>query len=203
VLVGHGWGGYVAWSATALHPREVTALATVSAPHPLTVLRSWRRGAGSVALRHVLAMQLPWRPERRLADPASGYLRNHLRSWSATGFPDDETLATYQAAMSQWPAPHCAIEYHRWLFRSRLRGDGRRYNATMRPPLPQPVCCVVGARDRVLPAAATERSGRYVEGPFTARTMPGVGHFPHEEDPEGFTALLLPWLAEVTRSRGC
>lgn len=198
VLVGHGWGGYVAWSAAALHPRQVTALAAVSAPHPLAMLRSWRPGSGSPALRHLLAMQLPWVPERRLGDAGSGFLRDHLRAWSATGFPDDETVATYQAAIGQWPAPHCALEYHRWLFRSRPRSDGRRYNAAMRPPLQQPVCCVVGGHDIVLPRTAIDRSRRRVEGPFSSHTMAGVGHFPHEEDPDTFTRLLLAWLAEVT-----
>ena len=137
VLVGHGWGGYVAWATAAQHPREVAAVAAVSAPHPLTMLRSWRPGSGPTlaALRHVLAMQLPMLPERRLADPGSGFLRDHLRAWSATGFPDDDTVATYQAAISQWPASHCALEYHRWLFRSRLRADGRRFAQAMRPPL--------------------------------------------------------------------
>jgi len=199
VLVGHGWGGYVAWATAAQHPREVAAVAAVSAPHPLAMLRSWRPGSGPTlaALRHVLAMQLPMLPERRLADPGSGFLRDHLRAWSATGFPDDDTVATYQAAISQWPASHCALEYHRWLFRSRLRADGRRFAQAMRPPLAQPVCCVSGALDHALPGAAVERSRRHVAGAFTLRTMPGVGHFPHEEDPSAFTALLLDWLAGV------
>ena len=80
VLVGHGWGGYVAWTAAALHPREVSALCAVSAPHPAAMLGALR--PGSLASRHVLAMQLPWIPERRLADPASGFLADHLRTWS-------------------------------------------------------------------------------------------------------------------------
>jgi pimeloyl-ACP methyl ester carboxylesterase len=212
VLVGHGWGGYVAWATAARYPREVAAVAAVSAPHPLAMLRSWRPSswrpgpgpmAGLDALRHVLAMQLPMLPERRLADPGSGFLRDHLRGWSATGFPDDATVATYQAAISQWPASHCALEYHRWLFRSRLRGDGRRFGRAMRPPLAQPVCCVSGALDHALPPTAVARSRRYVAGGFTERTMPGVGHFPHEEDPAAFTALLLDWLGEVSpRSEG-
>jgi hypothetical protein len=29
-----------------------------------------------------------------------------------------------------------------------------------------------------------------------------VGHFPHEEDPAAFTALLLSWLDEVTPPSG-
>ncbi len=199
VLVGHGWGGYVAWATAAQHPREVSALCTVSAPHPLTMLRALHRRAGAGALRHLLAMQVPWLPERRLADASSGFLAAHLSAWSGSGFPDVEAVSTYQSAISRWPSSHCALEYHRWLFRSRLRSDGRRFARVMRRPLALPVCCVAGAADPVLPAGAVRWSAAHVTGPIKAQVMPGVGHFPPEEDPEGFNVVLLAWLGELSR----
>ncbi len=197
VVVGHGWGGYVGWATAVLHPREVSALCAVSAPHPLTP------GRHVGALRHLLAMQVPMLPERRLADASSGFLGRLMRSWSAPGspFPDDATVSTYQRAISIWPASHCALEYHRWLVRSRLRADGLRFRSLMRSPVEQPVCTVRGAEDPVLPGDRGARS--YVPGQLTEHRMPGVGHFPHEEDPAGFTGLLLVWLSQVTgRSPG-
>jgi pimeloyl-ACP methyl ester carboxylesterase len=195
-LVGHGWGGYVGWATAALHPREVTGLLAVSAPHPLTMLGALRSRAGTVALRHLLAMQLPMLPERRLARPASGFLGRHLRTWSAPGsaFPTEADVATYQQAIGLWPASHCALEYHRWLLRSRLRTDGRRFSRAMRTPLRQPVCCLVGDHDRATPPAATDLSRRWVRDGVTRHVVPGVGHFPHEEDPDAFSELLLAWL---------
>jgi pimeloyl-ACP methyl ester carboxylesterase len=193
VVVGHGWGGYVGWAAAVLHPREVSALCTVAARHPLMVPHGSR-----AALRHVLAMQVPMLPERRLANGSSGFLERHLRSWSAPGsaFPDDTALSTYQRAISIWPASHCALEYHRWLFRSRVRSDGRRFNTLMRSPVRQPVCCIWGAEDPVLGAAASPRA--HVQGVLTEHLMPDVGHFPHEEEPAAFIRLLLRWLGQVT-----
>jgi pimeloyl-ACP methyl ester carboxylesterase len=200
VLVGHGWGGYVAWATAVMHAREVSALCAVSAPHPLAMLEALRRGHGATnvgALRHVLAMQVPMLPERRLADPDSGFLRDHLRSWTAAGsaFPTDDDVATYQRAISRWPSSHCALEYHRWLFRSRLRADGRRFSRAMRPPVAQPVLSVMGAEDPALPSTVVDRSRRHVVGELAEHRMPGVGHFPHEEDPAGFTDALLGWLS--------
>jgi pimeloyl-ACP methyl ester carboxylesterase len=189
VVVGHGWGGYVGWAAAALHPREVSALCAVAAPHPLTMLHG-----RAVVLRHLLAMQVPLLPERRLARPSSGFLEHHLRSWSAPGsaFPDDTALATYQRAISIWPSSHCALEYHRWLFRSRLRADGRRFSAAMRAPLDRPVCTVWGTEDPLAPRSGG--TGSHVTGELTEHRMSGVGHFPHEEDPDAFSRLLLTWL---------
>jgi pimeloyl-ACP methyl ester carboxylesterase len=198
-LVGHGWGGYVAWSTAVLHPREVSSLCAVSAPHPLAMLRALRTGRSAVALRHVLAMQLPMLPERRLADPSTGFLRAHLTTWSAPAspFPDDTAVATYQRAIGQWPSSHCALEYHRWLFRSRLRADGRAFTAAMRPPVEQPTGCIWGEDDPALAGAGLSR--RHVRGELLEHPMRGVGHFPHEEAPDELTRLLLDWLAGAAR----
>lgn len=197
VLVGHGWGGYVAWATATMHPREVSALGAVSAPHPAAMLRGLRRHPSAAALRHVLAMQLPLRPERRLADAGSGYLRDHLASWASpvSGFPDEEAVTTYQEAISLWPSSHCALEYHRWLVRSRVRADGRAFDRAMRAPVRQPVLAVGGADDPALPPGAFASSGTHVLGPVSEHVLPGVGHFPPEEAPDVFTELLLKWLS--------
>ena len=202
VLVGHGWGGYVGWATAALHPREVAGLCSVSAPHPRTMLSLLRSRAGRVGLSHVLAMQVPFLPERRLSRSSSSYVAEHLRAWSSreSSFPDEEAVARYGEALSLWPAPHCALEYHRWLVRSRLRADGRRFDALMEPPVTAPVCLVTGADDRVLTARVRQRSVGRVAGPVEDHALPGAGHFPHEETPAAFDAVLLPWLAQVTRA---
>ncbi len=199
VLVGHGWGGYVAWATAVLHPREISALAAVSAPHPATMLRALRRAARIGALRHVLAMQVPMRPERQLADPASGFLRAHMSAWAApgSGFPDEESVAAYQRTIGLWPAPHCALEYHRWLIRSRLRADGRAFSRALQVPVRQPVLNVLGADDPALPYSAMADSRRYVVGPMTEHVLPGVGHFPPEEAPDDLTTLLIDWLRRL------
>ncbi len=201
VIVGHGWGGYVGWAVAALHPREVAGLCTVSAPHPLVMLPllvSGFRGPRTFgALAHVLAMQAPFFPERRLSRPTNTYVADHLGSWSspASSFPDAEAAQRYHDALSLWPAAHCALEYHRWLVRSRVRADGRRFNTLMERPLAVPVCAVHGADDPAVPARGSVESREWVDAPFVSHVLPDTGHFPHEEDPEGFDSVLLPWLA--------
>lgn len=203
VVVGHGWGGYVGWATAALHPREVRALCAVSAPHPLVMLPLLRSPRRVGALTHVLAMQTPFLPERRVSRASSTYVRDHLRAWSspASSFPDDETVRRYHDALRLWPASHCALEYHRWLVRSRLRADGRRFNALMESPVAVPVCTVHGRDDPAVPAAGSARSARWVRAPFEAHVVEGTGHFPHEEDPDAFSATLLPWLQGLPPTR--
>jgi pimeloyl-ACP methyl ester carboxylesterase len=202
-LVGQGWGGYVAWAAAALHPGEVRGLCAVAAPHPLEMLRLFRgavtRPGSAAAVPHVLAMQTPFVPERRLSRATSSYVADHLRAWSspASTFPDEHSAATYHAALRLWPAAHCALEYHRWLVRSRLRADGRRFNAVMGAPVTVPVCALHGADDPAVPARASLASRRRVDAEFEAHVLERTGHFPHEEAPEQATALLRRWLDRV------
>jgi pimeloyl-ACP methyl ester carboxylesterase len=203
VLVGHGWGGYVAWATAMLQPREVRAVAAVAAPHPRVMLTPRVLLHGDGALRHVLAMQLPLRPERRLANPRSGFLREHLAGWSAPGsaFPSPEAVTTYQQAISLWPASHCALEYHRWLLRSRFRSDGRRFSRAMATPVPQPVLVVAGGQDPAVPVASVVASRRRVSGPITSRVVTGAGHFVPEEAPEQLTGIVRTWLDGLPADR--
>lgn len=197
IVVGHGWGGYVAWTVATEHPACVSALCVSAAPHPSSLTGSW--GSWLVPtrpVRHLLAMQVPWLPERRIAK--GGYVAQHLAHWAAPGsaFPSADEADRYRAAFSLWPSPHCALEYHRWLFRSRLRSDGRAFARVMRRKVGLPVLQIRGAQDPAEPARGRASSARHVSGPLTQQVVTGAGHFPHEEQPDEFNRLLLEWLSE-------
>ena len=146
-------------------------------------------------------MQPPWLPERRIT--SRRYLERHLRAWSspASGFPTGTDIERCQQALAAWPAPHCVLEYHRWLVRSRLRSDGRGFAALVRKPVDLPVLMINGADDPALGRTAHSLSRRSVRGPLTERTLAASGHFPHEEQPAAVTDALLRWLSEGASAR--
>lgn len=195
VIVGHGWGGFVAWSAAVLARREVRAVAAVSAPHPLLLMRSTHLRS----LAQVGWFQLPILPERRLLAQDGIHIEDLLRAWAAPGgnFPDAEASRRYRAALQVWPAPHCALEYHRWLVRSRFRADGRRYSARMRTPVDVPVLQVLGASDGAVTAASMTTPSSLTADSYRQEVLTVAGHFPHEEVPELFTSVLLDWLRRL------
>lgn len=203
VVVGHGWGGYVGWATSVLHPHQVRALAVVGAPHPLRLRhtafhdRRQLRSAG-----HVLSFQTPILPERKLVANDGAYVETLLRRWSAPGsaFPDQEAARRYRSAMQLWPAPHCALEYYRWLVRATYRSDGRRFVARMKRPVTHQVLHLHGALDPTVLASTAEGSAEYVSGPYRWRLLDGVGHFPHEEAPDQFTKELTAWLSDLEQS---
>jgi pimeloyl-ACP methyl ester carboxylesterase len=196
VLVGQGWGGYVGWAVAAAHPECVRALCCVAAPHPTELLRSPLSLATRAPVAHLVAMQVPWIPERRIQ--RGDYIARHLARWAAPGsaFPAREVVQRYQAALADWPSPHCALEYHRWLFRSRLRADGRAFAKVMRRPIDVPVLQLVGADDPAVRRMAVTDSARHVTASHDIVTIDAAGHFPHEEAPAAFNEALLDWLSE-------
>ncbi len=198
VVVGHGWGGYVAWAVAAYRPECLSALCAVAAPHPIELLRSAYRLSTPTALSHLAAMQVPWLPERRIR--GATYIARHLESWAApdSEFPTPDVVERYRQALSAWPSPHCALEYHRWLLRSRARADGRAFAATLRRPIDVPVLQITGAQDSAVPRSVVAKSARRVAGAHEHHELAGAGHFPHEEVPEEFNDALLRWLSQRT-----
>ncbi|RJK98333.1 alpha/beta fold hydrolase [Vallicoccus soli] len=195
VVVGHGWGGLLAWTAAVAHPQVVSRVCVVSAAHPRRLRTALLTDPAQMAAsRGALRFQLPVLPERHLA--AEGTVAGLLRAWSGPGaFPDREAEDYYAAALRIPGAAHCALETFRWAVRSVARSDGLRYAHAMRRPVELPVLQVHGSLDpSVLPTTAAG-SGAHVRGPYRWAQLPGTGHFPHEEDPGAFGEVLLDWLA--------
>ena len=65
-LVGHDWGGAIAWCVPALHPGLVEKLAILNAPHPILFRKKLATLAQAKRSSYVFFFQLPYFPERSL-----------------------------------------------------------------------------------------------------------------------------------------
>ena len=203
-IVGHGWGGMIGWTVTALHPRLVAGLAVLGAPHPLAVRRSVvrdPRGQGRALLGGrggVLGAQVPRWPERWLRTDEGVHVEHLMRrragaDWVGT---DDFTVTVEgnRRAIQVAGAAHSALEYYRWAVRSQVRAEGRRFAGAVARRPTVPVLQVHGADDPYLLAGTAEQSRRW-GGPHLRReVLPATGHFPHAERPDATTSLLLDFL---------
>jgi pimeloyl-ACP methyl ester carboxylesterase len=203
VVIGHDWGGLVAWTMAAYFPKVVRRLGIVSVAHPLR-LRSavltgpLRQGRSS---SYVLGFQVPMLPERQLVRRDAARVGQLLRSWSGPGWPDRETEQRYRAAIRVPQVAHSALEYYRWYVRSRVRPDGLRYARRMTAPIQAPTLHLHGALDTCVLPDTARGSGRYVDAPYRWRLIEGAGHFPQEEQPDRFDSELRSWLADPEPER--
>ncbi|WP_214108720.1 alpha/beta fold hydrolase [Acrocarpospora catenulata] len=197
IVVGHDWGGLLAWTMSVLDPKVVRRLVAVSSAHPLRLRAAMRTFAQLRASRHGLAFQVPIIPERRLVAHDGRRVGRLLERWSGPEWPSEEVARTYRDVFQIPGTAHCALEYHRWFARSQLRPDGRRFARQMRRPIEAPTLQLHGALDtRILPRTA-HGSGRFVSAPYRWHLIEGAGHFPHEERPAEFDAELISWLTDA------
>lgn len=197
-LVGAGYGGMMAWTAAAFHPRLVRRLVVLGAAHPLRMRAAVMvdpRGQLAAAAP-VLRFQIP-RYEHVLTRDGAALVGEFLRWWSGPDWVTTGEFADYQdrcrQAMQIPQAAFCALEAYRWAFRSVLRLRGYRFVKLMQQPLVTPTLQLHGERDpAVLPRTALG-SGRYVISGYEWRLLDGIGHFPHLEATDLVISEILRW----------
>jgi pimeloyl-ACP methyl ester carboxylesterase len=193
VVVGHDWGGHLAWSVAALHPTVVRRMVAVSIPHPLRWYQALRDGEQRAASSYIFRFQLPWAPERWVVEDDGVHIGELLHRWGGPTFPDEETERRCRDAMQILHTPNRALEYYRWSVRSTTRTDGRHYRRDMSAPIAVPTLQLHGAADACVLPKTAQGSGQYVAADYEWRLLDGLGHFPHEEAPELVTSELLRW----------
>lgn len=189
-VIGHDWGGALAWSTATLHPGVVNRLGVLSCAHPLRFPDAFRSDRQQLAMsRYMAGFQVPKVPEKRLRE--GDLVARLMQRWGGPGFPDDETVIRCTEAMGIAGTATCALEYYRWAFRSRIRPSGWRYTRLLDEGVRAPVLQLHGAQDGCLRVETVHGSGAWARGPYELQVLDGLGHFPHEEAPELVTELLL------------
>lgn len=126
-LVGHDWGGIVAWWVAACYPARVKRLVILNAPHPGAFfsylvrsptqwLRSWYIGV----------FQLPWLTEYLLSRRHFELLFRCVKGTSLPGVFDDSDRAYLVAGWAYPGALKSMIHYYRAISRRSSRSLQRR-----------------------------------------------------------------------------
>jgi pimeloyl-ACP methyl ester carboxylesterase len=198
-VVGHDWGGLLAWTVATLHPQVTRRLAVLGMAHPLRLRAALLQDPrGQLrASRHLFTFQPPRYAEWLLSSPHSTYVDRLMHAWAGPQWTGRDDFAAavlrYQEAMRIPGVAHSALEYHRWLMRSSFRPDGWRYAKEMGRPVAAPTLQLHGAQDQVVLPRTAQGSGRYVAAAYEWRVLIDAGHFPHEESPDAVNAELLRW----------
>jgi len=184
-LVGHDWGGMVAWHLAAREPAAIERLAILNAPHPASFL--------GFALTHPMQMfrstyvgffQLPWVPEAVLGARDFSLLEAALTRSSRPGTFSDGELADYRTA---WSAPGALRAMLNWYRAMPLAQP-------LATPIEAPVRIVWGDGDTALEAGLADAALRYCVDGHVVR-LPQASHWLHHEEPDEVGALIAEFLA--------
>lgn len=181
-VVGHDWGGAVAWAVGSEAPDRVLTLTVLSTPHPGAMTRALTRTTQGLRSWYMGMFQVPVLAEQALK-PGRPF-------WSAVmrGLPAD-AVAHYSERASEPGALTAMLRWYRALPRDMVKPSLAMHRITV------PTLYIWGRNDPALGEPAALLTADFVTGPYTFVALPGQGHWLPERAADEVLPLLLAHLA--------
>ncbi len=181
-VVGHDWGGQVAWGVADRHPERLASLTILSRPHPSAFVRALQADDGDQKYRS--------RHHGAFLDPKTGPMMledgaRRLRARLAEAGVPPDAVDLYVSVLGTPDALEGALAWYR---------ANKGLRAAL-GPIQVPTMYLWGDADHSVSRAAAEGTAEFVAGPYRFVTLPGAGHFSTDEMPDRINALLLEHLA--------
>jgi epoxide hydrolase 4 len=184
MLVGHDWGGTVAWTVAMNHPEVVERLAIPDAAHPRKLQKGLFNPRQLLRSWYFFFFVLPWLPERIVRARRFRFFRHFLRDASPAYTPAE--IDRYVEAWSQPGALKGMIDYYRY---SVLTPPWKAWNAIR--PISAPTLVIWGQRDRYLGRKLAQPEHRDVPNLDRVERLPNASHWVHHDEAERVNELLV------------
>jgi pimeloyl-ACP methyl ester carboxylesterase len=182
VIVGHDWGGAVAWTLAMSHPEWIQALVILNLPHPTGIQREIKNNPEQRKnSQYAFNFQKPGAEKNLTAEKLAGWVKDdaaRVHYIEAFNRSDFEAMLNYYRA--NYPRPD-------------------QNPATVTPPLPLPKVTVPvlefhGLGDQALLPGALNGTWDLVDKDFTLVSIPGAGHFVQQDASDLVTTTMSDWL---------
>ena len=189
-LIGHDWGGAIAWQFAIQRARPLTRLVVMNCPHPVCFareLRTWKQLRKSW---YMFLFQLPKLPEYVLTRAGARAVRHAFLDTAANkaAFPPAD-LDVYARAALEPGAMTAMVNWYRAAARNRTLSSTTRAC----PEIETPTLLIWGEADMALDIATIDGTDRYVAD-LTVRRLPGISHWVQTDDFLAVNAILEEWL---------
>jgi pimeloyl-ACP methyl ester carboxylesterase len=193
-VVGHDWGGGIAWAFAIDHPDACARLAVCNCPHPAIFGEALRRSPRQMLRSwYILFFQIPRLPEWLLTRNACAALARGFRSMVIRTDREvfsDADLTELTRAFAEPGAMTAAINYYRAQFRD--QGGLARYGLASR--IRCPTLLIWADSDVALGNELTVGTDALVAAPFSVHHVPQCSHWVQQERPEAVNEALLAFL---------
>ncbi len=193
VLLGHDWGGIVAWCFAARRVRPLRKLVVINVPHPACFARELRHNPGQMLRSwYVLLFQIPRLPEWLLSRNGARPIRDMMIRTSAA--PKQFPRETAEATRANAAQPGALTAMLGW-YRAFMRGGGfRRQLREGFPVIEIPTLLLWGEEDTALAKSTTDGTEAWVRD-LRIQFFPGVSHWVQQDAPLLCNTALARFLA--------
>ena len=184
IIVGHDWGGVVAWRMALDHPQLINHLVIINMPHPEVFTHTLKTSPVQILHSSYAAFfQLPYLPEWVCSAFGFAVLQRSLIKTSNSGTFSKEDIAAYKKAWQQSGTLTAMINWYR----------AYKYNTASRGLIHLPVLLIWGENDAYL---ITKMAGESIDKCKNGKLeiIKGASHWVHHEQPQLVNTLIYDFV---------
>jgi pimeloyl-ACP methyl ester carboxylesterase len=207
ILVGHDWGGAVAWALAAYYPEDLEKLIIINAPHPTVFARELRANpAQQQASRYMLMFRSPQAERILSANDYAALVTGVLGEGLTQGWFTKADRQAYIAAWSQPGALTGGLNYYR---ASRVGPPTHEQEHTQSAPataasplmIQVPTLVIWGEQDQALLTGNLEGLEQFVPD-LRIERIPNGSHWVIHEQPERVNRCIRDFLSSGAGTSG-
>lgn len=195
LLIGHDWGGVVAWIFALQKIRPLQRLITMNFPHPKLYRERINHWPQIKKSWYVFMFQFPWLPELMMGSRGGRIVGQTFAATAVdkSRFPE-QVLDVYRKNALIPGALTAMINYYRANWGIRRGGLFAEQRQAIESVLETPTLMIWGEVDIALGKHLTCGTEKLVKN-LTIRYLPDVSHWVQQEAPETVNAMMEAWLS--------
>ncbi len=192
-IVGHDWGGSIAWALAANAPNLVRSLTILNSPHPVASAEARQLPDQQQKSWYMLLFQFEGVAEEWLVKDDFANFRSFVFDPAPPGTFAPEDKALFCDALARPGRMTAALNY----YRANIPPENWLKPPPEFPPITVPTTILWGDSDPYMGSVLLDLTVKKVTGPLTVELLPGVGHWVQQQVPDAVNTHLLAALGRA------